>query len=213
MSIRILLADNQILVREGIKKIFERDDKLEVVCEVYNGEDCLEKIKIENPDVIIIGINIPKKNGIEVLKELRKRKSDVKVIFLTNHDEIEYINYIMENGANGYLIKDVDSSELFDAVYSVVRGDRYIQKNIESKFNSYKELLNSDRNKIVQLTTRELEVLKKVTVGMLNKEIATNLNISERTVKNHIFSIFKKIEVTDRTQAAIFSIRNKLVDI
>lgn len=213
MSIRILLADNQILVREGIKKIFERDDKLEVVCEVYNGEDCLEKIKIENPDVIIIGINIPKKNGIEVLKELRKRKSDVKVIFLTNHDEIEYINYIMENGANGYLIKDVDSSELFDAVYSVVRGERYIQKNIESKFNSYKELLNSDRNKIVQLTTRELEVLKKVTVGMLNKEIATNLNISERTVKNHIFSIFKKIEVTDRTQAAIFSIRNKLVDI
>ena len=213
MSIRILLADNQILVREGIKKIFERDDKLEVVCEVYNGEDCLEKIKIENPDVIIIGINIPKKNGIEVLKELRKRKSDVKVIFLTNHDEIEYINYIMENGANGYLIKDVDSSELLDAVYSVVRGERYIQKNIESKFNSYKELLNSDRNKIVQLTARELEVLKKVTVGMLNKEIATNLNISERTVKNHIFSIFKKIEVTDRTQAAIFSIRNKLVDI
>ena len=213
MSIRILLADNQILVREGIKKIFERDDKLEVVCEVYNGEDCLEKIKIENPDVIIIGINIPKKNGIEVLKELRKRKSDVKVIFLTNHDEIEYINYIMENGANGYLIKDVDSSELFDAVYSVVRGERYIQKNIESKFNSYKELLNSDRNKIVQLTTRELEVLKKLTVGMLNKEIATNLNISERTVKNHIFSIFKKIEVTDRTQAAIFSIRNKLVDV
>lgn len=213
MSIRILLADNQILVREGIKKIFERDDKLEVVCEVYNGEDCLEKIKIENPDVIIIGINIPKKNGIEVLKELRKRKSDVKVIFLTNHDEIEYINYIMENGANGYLIKDVDSYELLDAVYSVVRGERYIQKNIESKFNSYKELLNSDRNKIVQLTTRELEVLKKVTVGMLNKEIATNLNISERTVKNHIFSIFKKIEVTDRTQAAIFSIRNKLVDI
>lgn len=213
MSIRILLADNQILVREGIKKIFERDDKLEVVCEVYNGEDCLEKIKIENPDVIIIGINIPKKNGIEVLKELRKRKSDVKVIFLTNHDEIEYINYIMENGANGYLIKDVDSSELLDAVYSVVRGERYIQKNIESKFNSYKELLNSDRNKIVQLTTRELEVLKKLTVGMLNKEIATNLNISERTVKNHIFSIFKKIEVTDRTQAAIFSIRNKLVDI
>lgn len=213
MSIRILLADNQILVREGIKKIFERDDKLEVVCEVYNGEDCLEKIKIENLDVIIIGINIPKKNGIEVLKELRKRKSDVKVIFLTNHDEIEYINYIMENGANGYLIKDVDSSELLDAVYSVVRGERYIQKNIESKFNSYKELLNSDRNKIVQLTTRELEVLKKVTVGMLNKEIATNLNISERTVKNHIFSIFKKIEVTDRTQAAIFSIRNKLVDI
>ena len=213
MSIRILLADNQILVREGIKKIFERDDKLEVVCEVYNGEDCLEKIKIENPDVIIIGINIPKKNGIEELKELRKRKSDVKVIFLTNHDEIEYINYIMENGANGYLIKDVDSSELFDAVYSVVRGERYIQKNIESKFNSYKELLNSDRNKIVQLTTRELEVLKKLTVGMLNKEIATNLNISERTVKNHIFSIFKKIEVTDRTQAAIFSIRNKLVDI
>ena len=213
MSIRILLADNQILVREGIKKIFERDDKLEVVCEVYNGEDCLEKIKIENPDVIIIGINIPKKNGIEVLKELKKRKSDVKVIFLTNHDEIEYINYIMENGANGYLIKDVDSSELLDAVYSVVRGERYIQKNIESKFNSYKELLNSDRNKIVQLTTRELEVLKKVTVGMLNKEIATNLNISERTVKNHIFSIFKKIEGTDRTQAAIFSIRNKLVDI
>ena len=213
MSIRILLADNQILVREGIKKIFERDDKLEVICEVYNGEDCLEKIKIENPDVIIIGINIPKKNGIEVLKELRKRKSDVKVIFLTNHDEIEYINYIMENGANGYLIKDVDSSELLDAIYSVVRGERYIQKNIESKFNSYKELLNSDRNKIVQLTTRELEVLKKVTVGMLNKEIATNLNISERTVKNHIFSIFKKIEVTDRTQAAIFSIRNKLVDI
>lgn len=213
MSIRILLADNQILVREGKKKIFERDDKLEVVCEVYNGEDCLEKIKIENPDVIIIGINIPKKNGIEVLKELRKRKSDVKVIFLTNHDEIEYINYIMENGANGYLIKDVDSYELLDAVYSVVRGERYIQKNIESKFNSYKELLNSDRNKIVQLTTRELEVLKKLTVGMLNKEIATNLNISERTVKNHIFSIFKKIEVTDRTQAAIFSIRNKLVDV
>lgn len=213
MSIKVMLADDHILVREGIKYLIELDEEIEVVCEVSDGEDCIRKIPIVNPNVLLLDIHMPIMNGIEVLRDLKKRKIDVKVIILTIHDEIEYITKAIENGTNGYLLKDIESKELKKAIKLVSDGKQYIQQKLLSKFNSKLDLIERDKNIISQLTSRELEVLKQVANGMFNKEIATNLNISERTVKNHISNIFKKIDVADRTQAALFAIKSHIINL
>ena len=132
---------------------------------------------------------------------------------MTVHNEIEFLLKAVEMGIDGYLLKESDSAELKKAIFHVIEGETYIQPSMIPLLNSKMVERNVDKEKIALLTRREMEVLKLLSVGLYNKEIGEKLNISERTVKNHISSIFKKIEVTDRTQAAVFSIRNKLIDI
>ena len=154
---------------------------------------------------------MPEKNGIEVLKEMKEKESPIKVLILTVHNELEYLTQAVDIGVDGYILKDSESSELKKAIQSVLEGENYIQPSLIPALNN--QLVNRDieKDKISLLTNRELEVLIQVANGMFNKEIATNLNISERTVKNHISNIFKKIDVSDRTQAAVFAIKNNII--
>ncbi|MGN0271397.1 MAG: LuxR C-terminal-related transcriptional regulator, partial [Lachnospiraceae bacterium] len=140
-------------------------------------------------------------------------KSDIKVLVLTVHNEVEYLLKAVEIGISGYMLKDSNSSELKNAIFSIIEGEDYIQPSLIPMLNSKLLEMDSDKVKLDLLTRREYEVLKLLTEGMFNKEIAMKLNISERTVKNHVSNIFKKIEVTDRTQAAVFAIRCNIVDI
>ena len=132
---------------------------------------------------------------------------------LTVHNEVEYLLKAVEIGISGYMLKDSNSSELKNAIFSIIEGEDYIQPSLIPMLNSKLLEMDSDKVKLDLLTRREYEVLKLLTEGMFNKEIAMKLNISERTVKNHVSNIFKKIEVTDRTQAAVFAIRCNIVDI
>ncbi len=209
--IKVMIADDHSLIREGLKQLLEFDGSIEIVGEASNGVECLEKLNESNPEVLLLDINMPEKNGIEVLKQMKADQSEIKVLILTVHNEMDYLMKAVDIGVDGYILKDAESSELKKAIRAVRDGENYIQPSLIPALNS--QLLNrdTDKDKISLLTNRELEVLVQVANGMFNKEIAMNLNISERTVKNHISNIFKKIDVSDRTQAAVFAIKNNII--
>ena len=211
--IRVLIADDHKMVREGLRRILEFDGEIQVIDEAHNGEECIKKIRSSKPDIVLLDINMPVMNGIEALQEIRKKKLKTKVIILTVHNEIEYLLRAVDIGIDGYVLKDSDAHELIRAVTSVYEGDKFIQPSLIPLLNSKLIARDLDAERLEQLSKREIEVLKLVAVGMFNKEIGVELGISERTVKNHLSSIFKKIDSSDRTQAAVFAIRNGLVDI
>ena len=213
MAIKIMIADDHSMIREGLKNLLELDGDIQVIAEAVDGEDCLNKLQVVKPDVLLLDINMPKKNGLEVLKSLKSKKSKLKVLVLTVHNEIEYLMKAVDIGVNGYVLKDSESAELKKAIFTVAEGESYIQPSLIPALNAKMIETNKDAEKIKSLTKRELDVLKLLEVGMYNKEVGKRLEISERTVKNHVSNIFKKLGVTDRTQAAVFAIRNNLVQI
>ena len=213
MSVKVMISDDHVLIREGIKQLLEFDGEIEIIAEANDGVECLSILNHTLPDVLFLDINMPKKNGIEVLEEIRKKKIPVKVLILTVHNEIDYLVKAVDIGVDGYLLKNTGSAELKKAIKTVIKGESYIQPDLIPSLNSKLITRNNNREKIEALTRRELEVLILVASGMFNKEIAEEMKISERTVKNHISSIFKKIDVADRTQAAVFGIKNNLVEL
>lgn len=208
-----MLTDDHVLMREGIKHLLEFDGSVEVIEEASDGVECLEKLEKVTPDILLLDINMPDMNGIEVLEELKKRNSNIKVLILTVHSEVEYLIRAIDIGANGYILKDSGSAELKQAINTIMNNDSYIQPSLLPALNSRLINRDIDKEKLESLTKRELEILKQVVGGMFNKEIAASLHISERTVKNHLSNIFKKIDVSDRTQAAVFAIRNNIVNL
>lgn len=213
MEAKIIIADDHSMVREGLKQLLELDGDIRVIGEAGDGEGCLKILQKNMPQILLLDIDMPNMNGLEVLKRIKKDKMDLKVIILTVHNEIEYLLKAVEIGIDGYILKDSDSAELREAIFTVLSGESYIQPSMLPMLESKIIQRNNDQAKIDLLTRRELEVLKLLSVGLYNKEIGEKLEISERTVKNHISSIFRKINVTDRTQAAVFSIKNNLVNI
>mgnify|MGYP001135546236 FL=1 len=209
--INVMIADDHVLMREGIKQLLEFDGNIRVIAEANDGVECIEKLKTIHPDVLLLDINMPNKNGIEVLQEIHSKRMKLKVLILTVHNEVEYLLKAVDIGVDGYILKDSESAELKKAISLVLSGESYIQPSLIPALNSRLVARDVDKEKIESLTRREMEVLIQVANGMFNKEIATVLNISERTVKNHISNIFKKIEVSDRTQAAVFVIRNNII--
>lgn len=211
MSISVMLTDDHVLIREGIRQLLEFDGTIEVIEEAGSGEECLKKLEISQPQVLLLDINMPKMNGIEVLEEIKRRNIEIKVLILTVHNEVEYLLKAVNIGVDGYILKESESAELKRAIDVVMNGESYIQPELAPLLNRRLESRESDKDKLRLLTVREMEVLIQIASGMINKEIADFLNISERTVKNHISNIFKKIDVSDRTQAAVFAIKNNLV--
>ena len=212
MPISVVIVDDHKMVREGIRQLLEFDGKIKVIGEAGNGLECLNFLKNNNlPDVLLLDINMPEMNGLEVLQYIRKNKINIKVMILTVHNEIEYLLKAVDLDIDGYILKDSESEVLKNAIFTVYNGENYIQPELIPMLNSRMINRDSDKEKIKTLTKREIEVLKAIAAGLLNKEIATNLGISERTVKNHISNIFKKIDVADRTQAAVFAIKNNIV--
>lgn len=209
--IDVMLVDDHVLIREGIKQLLEFDKSIRVVDEANDGEECLTKLSRTKAQVLLLDINMPKKNGLEVLEEIKSKNIDIRVLILTVHDEIEYLIKAVDIGVDGYILKDSEIKELKTAIQVLACGESYIQPKLIPVLNSRLIDRDSDKEKMMLLTDRELEVLIQIANGLLNKEIATELNISERTVKNHISNIFKKIEVADRTQAAVFAIKNDIV--
>ncbi len=213
MSAKVVIVDDHSMVREGLKQLLELEGDVKVIGEAADGIECLKLLETTVPQVLLLDINMPNMNGLEVLERLKEDNVDVKIIILTVHDEIEFLLKAVDIGINGYLLKESDSSELKKAISHVIQGETYIQPSMIPLLNSKMVERNHEKVKIDLLTRRELEVLKLLSVGLYNKEIGKKLDISERTVKNHISSIFKKIEVTDRTQAAVFAIRNNLINV
>ncbi len=166
----------------------------------YTLNEDITKTRCEIKGVTDTNINMPEKNGIEVLREIKNENLSIKVLMLTLHNEVEYLIKAVDCGVDGYIMKDSESAELKRAILMVFQGKNYIQPSLIPELNFRLANRDVEKDKIDFLTKRELEVLIEVANGMSNKEIALNLDISERTVKNHISNIFKKIDVSDRTQ-------------
>lgn len=210
-KIEIIIADDHMMIREGLKQLLELDGTMKVIAEANDGEECLNLLnKKIHPDILLLDINIPKKNGIEVLEYIKQNKIPVKVLILTVHNEVEYLLKAVDIGIDGYLLKDSSYDELKEAIDVVISGNTYIQPSLLPALNESMEDYALDKEKIEWLTKRELDVLRLISEGCSNKKISDELTISERTVKNHISHIFRKIDVQDRTQAAVFAIRNKI---
>lgn len=208
-----MIADDHSMIREGLKQLLELEGDFQVIAEACDGIHCLNQLEVVKPDVLLLDINMPKLNGLKVLEKINHKNMEIKTLVLTVHNEVEYLLEAVSIGINGYLLKDSESMELKKAILSVVNGQDYIQPNLIPLLNAKMIEQDKESEDIKKLTRRELEVLKLLSVGMYNRGIAEKLTISERTVKNHVSNIFKKIKVNDRTQAAVFAIKNNLVKI
>lgn len=207
--IKIIISDDHSMIREGLKQLLELEGDIQVIGEASNGLECIKLINELHPDVVLLDINMPNMNGLQVLEKLRSANSKQKVLILTIHNEVEYLMKAIDIGVNGYVLKDADSAILKKAIITVNHGDEYIDTTMipqmKEKLFVKKTIDNDDK-----LTKREVEILKLLAEGLFNKEIAYKLSISEKTVKNHVSNIFKKIGVFDRTQAAVYAIKKNI---
>jgi len=213
-KISIVIADDHAVVRQGTRSLLEREKDLEVVGEAADGEEAVKLLEQLRPDVAIIDIAMPKLSGVEVTRKIKSRCPSIAVLILTAYDNDEYIFALLEAGAAGYLLKDVDSREVVEAVRAVHAGESVLHPVIARKVISR---LTSSATKVgeekpaVELSGREIEVLKLAARGLSNKDIATKLFISKRTVQGHLGSIFNKLNVGSRTEAVFQAVKEGLI--
>lgn len=216
MAIKVVIADDHALLREGLAKILSLESNFLIVGEANCGDEAIALTRTLKPDVVLMDINMPGLNGIEATKIIKEEMPQVEIIALTIHEDEEYIFELVRAGVSGYILKDIQPEQLIKAIKDVAEGKTAIQPNITAKLlGEFNRLSDRKTNMFScdQLTARELEVIKLIAQGMPNKEIASTLYISEKTVKNHITNIFRKLNVEDRTQAALFALKNKIVEL
>lgn len=220
-SIRVLIADDHALLREGLRKILEMEADIRVVAEAGDGQSAVALATEYRPDVVLMDINMPGGGGLAATRSIHENLPDVDVIVLTIHDDDEYIIELVNAGAKGYMLKDVDPARLIEAIRRVQGGEAFIPSDLMTKvFQQFQrrgeERAQSTHAVHVQpgkhdpLTERELEILQLIVDGYTNKEIAQALYISEKTVKNHVTNLLRKLDLSDRTQAAVYAIRTGL---
>lgn len=209
--IKVLVADDHDLIRQGIRRIIEHEEHIQVVGEACNGEEVLAMIGIYQPDVLLMDMNMPILNGLDVLKTLNERESKIKTIILTIEDDREIIKEVIGIGADGYVLKDSAGKEVVEAINRVVEDDKFIDKSlVHLFFTNIHEREHRVTYVFDQLSNREIDVLYYISKGYSNREIAEVLYLSEHTVKNYITKAFKHLEVKDRVHATIFALENDL---
>lgn len=208
--IRVMIADDQIIVREGLKKILSLDKEIEVVCEADNGYDVLEKLANHIIDIILMDVRMPKMDGIKTTSMVKDRYPKVKIIILTTFDEDEYLFEGIKNGISGYLLKDSEIDYIIKSIKEAYEDKMMFDPGITPKLvnainNQNKDKTSTSKDEILsKLTEREIEIMKLVIKGKSNQEIADILFISEGTVKNYISKILKKLNLQRRTQLAAY---------
>lgn len=214
MNKRIMIVDDHLVVREGLKLIFETEENCEIVGEAENGDKALVLIEQLKPDVILMDLNMPKMSGLEVIKVLKEKNNLVPIIILTTYNDNHLIMEGLSLGAKGYLLKDTTRAELMRTVDSAIRGEILLQPEIsKSIFSSKKEANQSNLSFNTAITERELFILQAIARGCTSKEIAFDMGISERTVKAHLTNIYSKLKVVSRSEAVAVAIEQGLIHI
>ena len=214
--IKLLLADDQDILTEGLKLILGAEEDIEIVGTANNGKKAYELCRIRKPDVVLMDIQMPEVNGVEATEMIKKEFPNIKIIVLTTFNDDEYIYDALKNGASGYLLKDTSPVEILKAVRTVYNGGALIQSEVAVKvIDKFSQLAKKTEDKHIDskaelLTDREIEICRLIAEGKNNKEISGELFLSQGTVKNHITKILIKLDLRDRTQLAIFSINNEL---
>jgi DNA-binding NarL/FixJ family response regulator len=208
--IKVLLVDDQSLIRQGLRALLELEPDLEIVGEAENGENAINLVAQLQPDVVLLDIRMPIMDGVAATQEIHKRFPGIKVLVLTTFDDDQYVTAALQNGAMGYLLKDTPSEELAVAIRAVHKGYTQLGPGIVRKLLTQFPSATATQSppappSLAELTPREKEVLRLIATGASNREIAQELYISEGTVKNHVTNILNRLNLRDRTQAAIFA--------
>ncbi|WP_425448472.1 response regulator transcription factor [Dethiothermospora halolimnae] len=212
-KIKVMLVDDQALIREGLSMMLGLCDEIEIIGESINGKEALKFLKDKSPHVILMDIRMPIMDGVEATKLIKEKYPNIKIIILTTFNEDQYIFEGLKNGADGYILKDVKSDEIIKGIKTVYRGNVLLQPEVATKvvkaFNSKdknesKEDLKVIKGEYEELTKRETEIAILVGKGKNNKEISQKLFITEGTVKNHLTKIMGKLNVANRTQLALY---------
>jgi NarL family two-component system response regulator LiaR len=210
-KIRILLADDHAVVREGTKALLKQEDDLEVMAEAGDGKKAVQLAIRQRPDVVIMDFAMPKLNGIEATRQIKAVDPTIAILVLTAYDSEQYVFAFLEAGAAGYLLKDVHVDELANAIRAVHAGESIlhpaIARKVINRFAQPTGKRSGEENGLTPLTERELEVLKLAAKGMSNHEIARQLSISVRTVQTHLANIFNKMSVGSRTEAVVCGLK------
>lgn len=209
-AIRVLLADDHTIVRQGLKLILAAQPDFEVVGEAANGRDAADLAEKLKPDIVLMDVQMPDLNGIEATRRMVAANSRIKVLVLSMHKEALYVREVLKAGARGYILKDAIDTELLSAMRSVARGDGYISPAVSGALLSdYRE---QSSNPLDTLSTREREVLQLIAEGKTNKEVATRLNLSVYTVDSHRGKIMEKLNLHSAGELVRFAMKNGLVD-
>jgi NarL family two-component system response regulator LiaR len=211
-KIKVMIVDDHGIVRQGLKTYLDLVEDITIVAEAENGLDALEKVKQSNPDIVLMDLVMPEMDGIEATQKICGSYPGVKVIVLTSFTEDEQVFSAIKAGAVGYLLKDISPPDLAKAIQAVHSGETHLHPEITKKLmNQFVSPKSDIEITPDELTPREMEVLKLIAQGLSNKELANKLTISEKTVKTHLSSIFSKLHLSDRTQAAIYALKHNLV--
>ena len=210
--IKVLIADDHHVVRRGLLFFLKTQKDIEVVGEAKNGLEAVQLVENLKPDVVLMDLVMPELDGIQATKQIKSKWQDVKVLMLTSFSDKDHILPALEAGASGYQLKDIEPDELVDSIRQIMRGENTIHPHANTKLE---EGLREEENKPHSknpLTPREQDVLAELTKGKSNREIASSLYVTEKTVKTHISNIFHKLQVQDRTQAALYAVKHGLTE-
>ena len=211
---RVLIADDHAVVRQGLRTFLELQDDIEIVGEAADGEEAVRRATELVPDVVVMDLVMPRLDGIGAIREIRAASPSTRVIVLTSFADDEKVFAAVKAGAAGYLLKDASPQELGEAIRTVYRGEALLHPMVAAKLmQEFAQTGERRRASPDALTEREMDVLREIARGRSNKEIARELGVAEKTVKTHVSNILQKLHLADRTQAALYAVRERLVDL
>ncbi|MGA4484387.1 two-component system response regulator CasR [Bacillus bombysepticus] len=208
MKIKLLLVEDHHIVRRGIVFFLKTREEFEIIGEAENGEEALYFVQKEKPDVVLMDVSMPKMDGIEATKRLKQYDETIKVLILSSFSEQDYVIPALEAGADGYQLKEVQPEQLVASIIAVHQGNANFHPKVTPALMGRSAVKKEVENPFSMLTKREQEVLREIAKGRSNKEIAAELHITEQTVKTHVSNVLAKLEVDDRTQAALYAVKH-----
>ncbi|PET15664.1 DNA-binding response regulator [Bacillus thuringiensis] len=208
MKIKLLLVEDHHIVRRGLVFFLKTREEFEIIGEAENGEETLHFVQKERPDVVLMDVSMPKMDGIEATKRLKQYDETIKVLILSSFSEQDYVIPALEAGADGYQLKEVQPEQLVASIIAVHQGNANFHPKVTPALMGRTAVKKEIENPFSMLTKREQEVLREIAKGRSNKEIAAELHITEQTVKTHVSNVLAKLEVDDRTQAALYAVKH-----
>jgi NarL family two-component system response regulator LiaR len=210
-TVKLVIVDDHRVVRSGVKALIETEPGLEVIGEAGDGREAVTKVKAQQPDVVLMDLVMPEMDGVEATNEITKLSPAPEILILTSFSEEERIIQAIKAGASGYLIKDASPDELVQAIEDVYHGESTLDPKVAGTV--LRSVQNEPEDSAEELTNREIEVLELLAEGLPNEDIAEKLYISERTVRSHVSNILGKLDLANRTQAALYAVRNGIADL
>ncbi|EJQ51649.1 hypothetical protein IEQ_01893 [Bacillus cereus BAG6X1-2] len=208
MKIKLLLVEDHHIVRRGLVFFLKTREEFEIIGEAENGEEALTFVQKEKPDVVLMDISMPIMDGIEATKRIKQYDETIKILMLSSFSEQDYVLPALEAGADGYQLKEVQPDQLVASIVAVYQGNANFHPKVTPALLGRPAVKKEKENPFSMLTKREQEVLREIAKGRSNKEIAAELHITEQTVKTHVSNVLAKLEVDDRTQAALYAVKH-----